>query len=860
MATTVESRHLIQSEGSVSDNSEDLGMDEDSHASILASVREQEHQFAQLTKEIEKERKTVAQQLNHDQYGNDGEYADSMNSDSYYEPQQQEYVSRTEDYSSPQEETEVLIDENGVAKTVTKRTVTKTVTEQRVRHIEEHHGSLPRNGSNGPRLGSDRDNHYGSTKRNQHPTNQYNSETQPIMGHRSSASSSGSEPPMRKPSDSHQRPTHDQYGYAEVRRQTPEKFQPEDYGLEDDRHSDYDDDNDQYGLEPSGYREQRRRGSVSSEASSTGRYAQIDESMPVAAPRMAQKFGARAPLAEQEAGSRGSLDRLGPNWVNPTLPEVIKMLSYNMPVVQQNAAGYIQHLCFNNDKIKADVRTLGGIPPLVKLLDHPNEKVELNACGALRNLCYGSKNDDNKIKIKNCEGVPSVVRLIRATKNTQIREQATGTLWNLSAHPELKGQVLELGLEPLNNLVIVPYAEAYSKQDGKAKEVEMVDVFTNAVGVIRNLSSTDSAESRRRLRECPELVYSLISVLQSNIDNGMAENKDTENCICVLRNLTFHLQEETPNKDLYTLDNRASANTSDQSDTNCFGKSKPKDKPAVVEEVPPDDPDATGASLLWQPDISRLYVGLLQECKKGDDITEAALGAIQNLTNGTWKWSVYSRIVIRKEKGLPIIIDKLRTNNDQVVRAGTIALTNLAEGIKNKELIGKFAMKDLVYKLPGGSDPNVRLSDLTTIALLNTIRSLVDQSAPNTKNLQEAGGIERITIINNPRDVGQYHQRVVKAAGQLLKAIWANKDVRSSLKKDGWKKEHFIPTVTAETLPRGAGNKPYEEPRSTPNASSSGGRRAQRNASQSAEEVPLKSTEGDTVDGGKPKGPADSWV
>jgi len=43
---------------------------------------------------------------------------------------------------------------------------------------------------------------------------------------------------------------------------------------------------------------------------------------------------------------------------------------------------------------------------------------------------------------------------------------------------------------------------------------------------------------------------------------------------------------------------------------------------------------------------------------------------------------------------------------------------------------------------------------------------------------------------------------VVKAAGQVLKATWANKDVRSLLKKDGWKKEHFVPTVTTETLPR----------------------------------------------------------
>jgi len=50
---------------------------------------------------------------------------------------------------------------------------------------------------------------------------------------------------------------------------------------------------------------------------------------------------------------------------------------------------------------------------------------------------------------------------------------------------------------------------------------------------------------------------------------------------------------------------------------------------------------------------------------------------------------VYSRIVVRKEKGLPVIIDRLRTDNDLVVRAGTTALTNLAMDGKNKELIGR---------------------------------------------------------------------------------------------------------------------------------------------------------------------------
>ena len=63
---SVERQNLIHRPASVSSNSDEIEID-DSAADIMASVREQEQQFALLTQEIENERRTVAQQLNHDQ-------------------------------------------------------------------------------------------------------------------------------------------------------------------------------------------------------------------------------------------------------------------------------------------------------------------------------------------------------------------------------------------------------------------------------------------------------------------------------------------------------------------------------------------------------------------------------------------------------------------------------------------------------------------------------------------------------------------------------------------------------------------------------------------------------------------------
>lgn len=42
-------------------------------------------------------------------------------------------------------------------------------------------------------------------------------------------------------------------------------------------------------------------------------------------------------------------------WRDPELPEVIQMLQHQFPSVQSNAAAYLQHLCFGDNKIKSEV-------------------------------------------------------------------------------------------------------------------------------------------------------------------------------------------------------------------------------------------------------------------------------------------------------------------------------------------------------------------------------------------------------------------------------------------------------------------------------------------------------------------------
>lgn len=69
---------------------------------------------------------------------------------------------------------------------------------------------------------------------------------------------------------------------------------------------------------------------------------------------------------------------------------------------------------------------LGGIQHLVDQLDHKVAEVQKSACGALRNLVYGKATDNNKVALRNCGGVPALLRLLRKTTDNEVRELVTG--------------------------------------------------------------------------------------------------------------------------------------------------------------------------------------------------------------------------------------------------------------------------------------------------------------------------------------------------------------------------------------------------------------------------------------------------
>uniref|UniRef100_A0A8C4PCU0 ARVCF delta catenin family member n=1 Tax=Dromaius novaehollandiae TaxID=8790 RepID=A0A8C4PCU0_DRONO len=607
---------------------------------------------------------------------------------------------------------------------------------------------------------------------------------------------------------------------VDLNRSQPERFQPEPYGLEDDNRS-LGVDDEGYELDPDYSTVNRRTSAGVPERGRPHKGRGYDD--PIETEMVEERIpylhgGYAAPLAQPERGSMASIDRLGkrspsidsirkdPRWRDPDLPEVIAMLSHPIDPVKSNAAAYLQHLCYENDKIKKDVRHLKGIPILVGLLDHPKPEVHRKACGALRNISYG-KDNENKVAIKNCDGIPALIRLLRKTNDMEVRELITGTLWNLSSYEPLKMVIINHGLQTLTNEVIIPHSgwESEPNEDSKPRDAEWTTVFKNTSGCLRNVSS-DGAEARRRLRECDGLVDALLHALQSAVGKKDTDNKSVENCVCIMRNLSYHVHKEVPGADKYQeLDASQTMSTGGsqkkkKDDAGCFGGKKAKeewfnqgkkngdlDRNFDTLDLPKRSETAKGFELLYQPDVVRLYLSILTESQNFNTL-EAAAGALQNLSAGNWTWSTYIRATVRKERGLPVLVELLQSDSDKVVRAVSIALRNLSMDRRNKDLIGSYAMGELVRNLPSRQQRSSKnLEEDTVVAVLNTIHEIITDSSENARSLIQTQGIQKLVAISK----SSQSPRETKAASHVLQMIWSYKELRNALQKDGWNKSHF---------------------------------------------------------------------
>ncbi|KAG8184424.1 hypothetical protein JTE90_004592 [Oedothorax gibbosus] len=513
-----------------------------------------------------------------------------------------------------------------------------------------------------------------------------------------------------------------------------------------------------------------------------------------------------APVDSEGAG--------GVSWRMPDLHEVIDFLHHPNNVIRSNAAAYLQHLTYMDNAMKSKTRALGGIPPLIQMLNHDiPEMAKRNALGALRNLSYGRQNDENKRAICQVDGIAALVRLLKKSSDNEIRELVSGILWNLSSCEELKIQILDVALPTLVNHLIIPYS-GWDRSSNpletpvKPDELFFSVVFRNASGVIRNISSA-GLNARNKLRCCEGLIESMVYLVRAALAKGEMDNKSVENCVCILRNLSYRLQEvEDPDYDKHNtftsgLASKASGPIRAVGENlGCFGVKEKKDnsKGAEKQSRPltknpvSSESSSGGVQLLYQPELCHCYLSLLSE-SSNPDCLEASAGAIQNLAACLWQPSIEIRATVRMHKGLPILVELLRAENNSICCSVATALRNLSLDSRNLDLIGNYAMKDLILKLPSGGvcdspQHDTRTSDDTLAAVLATLHEVCSKQSDFARSLIQLGGVERLTKITTSKNL--YSSRVVKFASQLLFSIWQHTELRETLKRGGWKESHFV--------------------------------------------------------------------
>uniref|UniRef100_A0A0N5AAV2 Fibronectin type-III domain-containing protein n=1 Tax=Syphacia muris TaxID=451379 RepID=A0A0N5AAV2_9BILA len=473
------------------------------------------------------------------------------------------------------------------------------------------------------------------------------------------------------------------------------------------------------------------------------------------------------------------------HWRDPTLKEVIEYLDSSDKVEQLNASGYLQHLTYNDNAIKEETRELKGIPKLVRLLNSDVSEIQKNACGCLKNLSFGKENDRNKIAIANAGGIASLSNLLKCTADSNVREEATAALWNLSSCDNLKEEILKNSTDVIVQRVVLPLSGLDRPNGIDSERNYNSNIFMNGTGVLRNVSAA-SQEARKTLRSFPYLIEALACYLGQAVGSGLFEAPSVENTVCILRNLSYRIQEVVdPNYGRSNTSN--SKRSAERSKSAPSGSPKGKRKELKKKK---NKADYTGAEMIWDPSLVRLYLKLLQE-SLNHEILEASAGAIQNLAACDFDPSASVRGCVRSEKGLPILVKLLGLDDDKVVCAVTTALRNLALDSRNRELIGKYAMKDLVSKLPrvGQCTRDSNVGDSTIGAVLGILFETVKHSADFAKNLHDCGGTDRLRFL--ARSYPTYGARVCKYASQVLYVMWQHKELHDGFRRQGLSESDF---------------------------------------------------------------------
>ncbi|MCJ8747295.1 hypothetical protein PDJAM_G00151780 [Pangasius djambal] len=462
--------------------------------------------------------------------------------------------------------------------------------------------------------------------------------------------------------------------------------------------------------------------------------------------------------------------------------------------MQMLGAAYIQHQCYHSNEAKDLVRNLKGIPALVQLYSSENQEVQRYATGATRNLIY--ENMENKTALIEAGGISKLVSALKEPDD-ELRKNVTGILWNLSSKDSLKEKLARESLAELTERVLIPLSGGGDTGVIQQSQSE-TDIFYNTTGCLRNMSSVNG-RTRQQMRDTRGLVDSLVGYIQNSLQEGKSEDKGVENCVCVLRNLSYQLYSEIPTSVQQRLEGPTRAQDTRHSDAiGCFTPQSKKTKDKRIHELATLSEVARvpkGAEWLWHPQIVGLYNQVLQNYEMNNTTREAAAGALQNITAGDGRWaSVLSRVALEQERMLPVILDQLRTPTDAELRSLTGLLRNLSRHSKDKADMATKVVNILVPKLPSDGHQKEPSSDVV-VNICGILNNLVMASSLAARDVTYFDGVPKLVGIKTSHDNSPGKVKAAKAASTVLCNMFQYSKLHKDYKQKGFTRRDFTDTI-----------------------------------------------------------------
>ncbi|KAJ8007156.1 hypothetical protein DPEC_G00114620 [Dallia pectoralis] len=508
--------------------------------------------------------------------------------------------------------------------------------------------------------------------------------------------------------------------------------------------------------------------------------------------------GQRRGLADLESKQREfGVSTLKSKVPELTLERAVNMLDKENEDIQITAATFIQNQSFSSADAKKMVFYLHGIPKLIRLLQNDSEDVERIAAGALRNVVFESV--EHKMEVKDSGGVAPILSLLRRSRDIDTRRQVTGLLWNLSSHDLLKDHLSREGLEILTTSVLVPCSGLSEGENPKDDMLADPDTFYNATGCLRNISSA-GPEARKAMRLCACLIDSLVYYIRGTIADYKQDDKSTENCVCILHNLSYQMEVELPQK--YTSELCESRpNLSLKTKTpGCFGSRSAKiiqnrdsNCPLLEEKANP-----CGIEWLWSAITVRMYLSIMARSTR-HYTQEAAIGALQNITAGNGPVSqAIAYTIVQRENGLLQAKKMLQDGERDVKKTAVSLLRNISRYRDLHADIVKQVLPELVAMLPN-SDTAVDLPTDVTISLCHILINLSQAETQHVRAIVNHGALPKIINIS-AKDNGFGPTRAGRAACILLHSMWGHSELHGAFKKAGYKKTDFVNSRTTKAM------------------------------------------------------------